>query len=164
MAKPDTPPAPEAYKSKSRFGLSIRRFRANPLAVMGIILLACLLLVAIFGPMLWHYGFTEITPDLSQPPSWAHPLGTDTLGRDMLALVMRGMQQSLLIAGTVAMIATVIGTLVGVVSGYFGGLVDASLMRLVDLVLTIPTIALAAFLGSTMSNSGVSWLGLSLVL
>ncbi|MCR6672097.1 dipeptide ABC transporter ATP-binding protein [Devosia ginsengisoli] len=164
MAKPEPVPVAAAYTSRSRFGLAIRRFRSNPLALLGTFLLAGLLLVAIFGPMLWHYGFTEITPDLSQPPSWLHPLGTDTLGRDMLALVMRGMQQSLLIAGTVALIATVIGTLVGVMSGYFGGLVDASLMRLVDLVLTIPTIALAAFLGNTMSNSGVSWLGLSLVL
>jgi peptide/nickel transport system permease protein len=120
--------------------------------------------VAIFGPMLWTYSYTDITPDLSKPPSWAHPLGTDTLGRDMLAMAMRGMQQSLLIAGTVALIAGLIGTIMGVVSGYAGGLVDASIMRLVDLVLTIPTIALAAFLGNAMSNSGVSWLGLSLVL
>ena len=142
----------------------MRRFRANSMAMIGLAILLLLVAVAIFGPMLWTYSYTDITPDLSKPPSWAHPLGTDTLGRDMLAMAMRGMQQSLLIAGTVALIAGLIGTIMGVVSGYAGGLVDASIMRLVDLVLTIPTIALAAFLGNAMSNSGVSWLGLSLVL
>lgn len=158
MAKPEIP-AP-----RSRFAMALRRFRANSMAMLGLALLISLIAVAIFGPLLWHYGYTDITPDLSQPPSWAHPLGTDTLGRDMLAMAMRGMQQSLLIAGTVAIVAGILGTVLGVVSGYFGGIVDASIMRLVDLVLTIPTIALAAFLGNAMSNSGVSWLGLSLVL
>jgi peptide/nickel transport system permease protein len=162
MATPDAARAAEA--SISRFGMALRRFRANPMAVIGLLILLMLVLVAVFGPMSWRYSYTDITPDLSQAPSLAHPLGTDTLGRDMLAMVMRGMQQSLLIAGTVALIASLIGTALGVISGYLGGLVDASIMRLVDLVLTIPTIALAAFLGSTMSNSGVSWLGLSLVL
>jgi ATPase components of various ABC-type transport systems, contain duplicated ATPase len=159
MVRPDAP-----ERSRSRFAMALRRFAANPLAILGLLTLLILVGVAIFGPMLWHYGYAEITPDLSQPPSWAHPLGTDTLGRDMLAMVMRGMQQSLLIAGTVALLASLVGTVLGVISGYIGGLVDASIMRLVDLVLTIPTIALAAFLGNAMSNSGVSWLGLSLVL
>ena len=158
MAKSDQP------ASRSRFAMALHRFSANPMALIGFAILVALIAVAIFGPMLWHYGYTDITPDLSQPPSWAHPLGTDTLGRDMLAMAMRGMQQSLLIAGTVALIAGVLGTILGVISGYFGGIADASIMRLVDLVLTIPTIALAAFLGNAMSNSGVSWLGLSLVL
>ena len=151
-------------RSVSRFQLALRRFRANPMAILGLVILTALVLVAVFGPLVWHYGYTEITPELSSPPTWQHPLGTDTLGRDMLALVMRGMQQSLLIAGTVALIACALGTLLGVISGYFGGLVDATIMRIVDLVLTIPTIALAAFLGNSMSKSGVSWLGLSLVL
>jgi peptide/nickel transport system permease protein len=144
--------------------MAMRRFRANSMAMGGLVILVLLVAVALFGPMLWIYGYTDITPDLSQPPSWTHPLGTDTLGRDMFAMAMRGMQQSLLIAGTVALLAGFVGTLMGVISGYAGGVVDATIMRLVDLVLTIPTIALAAFLGNAMSNSGVSWLGLSLVL
>lgn len=89
----------------------MRRFRANSMAMIGLAILLLLVAVAIFGPMLWTYSYTDITPDLSKPPSWAHPLGTDTLGRDMLAMAMRGMQQSLLIAGTVALIAGLIGTI-----------------------------------------------------
>ncbi|WP_176084735.1 dipeptide ABC transporter ATP-binding protein [Martelella sp. HB161492] len=157
MARPDTRPP-------SRLVLAWKRFRANPMAMIGLVILVLLVAVAVLGPALWHYGYKDITPDLSRPPSWAHPLGTDTLGRDMLAMAIRGMQQSLLIAGTVALVAGLIGTLIGIVSGYFGGMVDAGIMRLVDLVLTIPTIALAAFLGNAVGNSGVSWLGLALVL
>lgn len=148
----------------SRMRTALRRFKANKMAMIGFVVLVSLVIVAVFGPLVWTYGYTEITPDLSQPPSLAHPLGTDTLGRDMLALVMRGMQQSLSIAGTVALISCLIGTVLGVISAYFGGYVDAGIMRLVDLVLTIPTIALAAFLGNSLSEAGVSWLGLALVL
>jgi peptide/nickel transport system permease protein len=141
-----------------------RAIYANPLARLGLILLAVVVLIALLGPLLWHYGYAEITPDLSQPPSLEHPLGSDGLGRDTLAQVMRGLHQSLLIAATVAVLASVIGTAFGLVAGYFGGLVDAAIMRLVDLVLTIPILAVAAFLGNRLSQSGVSWFGLSLVL
>ncbi len=161
MEKPDLA---STFKPQSRIVTALGRFRSNIPAVVGLAVLLALVLVAACGPMIWPYGHTELTPDLSEPPSFAHPLGTDTLGRDMLALVMRGMQQSLLIAGSVALIASVIGTTLGIIAGYFGRYVDASVMRLVDLVLTIPTIALAAFLGNAMSNFGVSWIGLSLVL
>lgn len=161
MEKPDLA---STFKPQSRFVMALGRFRSNTPAVVGLAVLIALVLVAAIGPMIWPYGHTELTPDLSKPPSFAHPLGTDTLGRDMLALVMRGMQQSLLIAGSVALMASVIGTTLGIIAGYFGRYVDASVMRLVDLVLTIPTIALAAFLGNAMSNFGVSWIGLSLVL
>ena len=161
MEKPDLA---STFKPQSRFVMALGRFRSNTPAVVGLAVLIALVLVAAIGPMIWPYGHTELTPDLSKPPSFALPLGTDTLGRDMLALVMRGMQQSLLIAGSVALMASVIGTTLGIIAGYFGRYVDASVMRLVDLVLTIPTIALAAFLGNAMSNFGVSWIGLSLVL
>lgn len=160
----ETPSAELETSETSRIGMAVRRFGANPTAMAGLVLLVVLVLIAAFGPIFWQYSHTDITPDLSQAPSFAHPLGTDTLGRDMLALVMRGMQQSLLIAGTVALIACVLGTFMGVIAGFYGGTLDASIMRFVDLVLTIPTIALAAFLGNAMSDYGVSWLGLSLVL
>ncbi len=151
--------APEREAGRLR-----RALRGNALARSGLILLAVLALIALLGPLLWHYGYAEITPDLSQPPSLGHPLGTDGLGRDMLAQVMRGLHQSLLIAITVAVLASVFGTALGVIAGYFGGWVDAAIMRLVDLVLTIPVLAVAAFLGNRLSEAGVSWVGLALVL
>ncbi|WP_231935156.1 dipeptide/oligopeptide/nickel ABC transporter permease/ATP-binding protein [Micromonospora viridifaciens] len=78
--------------------------------------------------------------------------------------MLRGMQQSLLIAFSVTIIACVIGVVLGVTAGYFGSFIDATVMRAVDLVLTLPTLALAAFLGSLVTGRGVSWLGLAMVL
>jgi peptide/nickel transport system permease protein len=151
--------APEREAGRLR-----RALRGNALARPGWVLLSMLVLIALIGPLLWHYGYAQITPDLSQPPSLRHPLGTDGLGRDMLAQVMRGLHQSLLIALTVAVLASVIGTALGVFAGYFGGWVDAAIMRLVDLVLTVPILAVAAFLGNRLSEAGISWVGLALVL
>ena len=142
----------------------LRRFLRHKLGVGGLAVVVLLALIAIVVPMLWPYGHGEITPDLSQPPSATHPMGTDTLGRDLFAQTLRGLQQSLLIATSVTVVATVLGVSLGVVAGYFGRFVDASVMRLVDLTLTLPTIAIAAFLGSVVPAGGVNWIALSLVL
>ncbi|CAM3239865.1 dipeptide/oligopeptide/nickel ABC transporter permease/ATP-binding protein [Stackebrandtia soli] len=142
----------------------LRRFRRHKLGVAGLGVLVLLALIAIVVPMLWPYGHGDITPDLSQAPSAAHPMGTDTLGRDLFAQTLRGLQQSLLIATSVTVVACFIGVTLGVVAGYFGRFVDASVMRLVDLTLTLPTIAIAAFLGSVVPAGGVNWIALALVL
>jgi len=148
----------------SRFAAARRRFLANRMAVAALVTLTVLILIGLVAPQLWPYGYGEITDDLNHPPSPAHPMGTDAIGRDLLAQVLRGLQQSLLIAFTVTAVSTVIGLTIGVVSGYFGRWVDTTLMRLVDLVLTLPTLAVAAFLGANVRAGGVSWLTLSLVL
>ncbi|MEU9506637.1 dipeptide/oligopeptide/nickel ABC transporter permease/ATP-binding protein [Micromonospora sp. NPDC048170] len=154
--------APTAGTSK--MAVTFRRFVRHKVGMGALAVLLIVILVAIIVPPLWPYDHTDITPELSQSPSLRHPMGTDTLGRDLFALVLRGMQQSLLIAGLVTIIACVIGVVMGVAAGYFGRFVDAAVMRTVDLVLTLPTIALAAFLGSLVAGKGVSWLGLAMVL
>ncbi len=154
----------DSPRSASRLSVGARRFVRHKLGMAALVVLGLLILLAVLGPYVWHYGYTDITPDLSQPPSLAHPMGTDSLGRDLFAMVIRGMQQSLLIATSVTLIASLLGITLGVVSGFFGGLVDTAVMRLVDLVLTLPTIALAAFLGNMVAGRGVSWAGLALVL
>ncbi|MEH1015603.1 dipeptide/oligopeptide/nickel ABC transporter permease/ATP-binding protein [Micromonospora sp. CPCC 206060] len=157
-----TDAVPEAGSSK--LVVTFGRFIRHRVGMIALAVLILVILAAIIMPLLWPYGYSEITPDLSQSPSLEHPMGTDTLGRDLLALVLRGMQQSLLIAFSVTVIACVIGVVLGVVAGYFGSFVDATVMRAVDLVLTLPTLALAAFLGSLVAGGGVSWLGLAMVL
>ncbi|MGC4766369.1 dipeptide/oligopeptide/nickel ABC transporter permease/ATP-binding protein [Micromonospora sp. DT46] len=144
--------------------VTFRRFVRHKVGMGALAVLLIVILAAVIVPPLWPYDHTDITPELSQSPSLQHPMGTDTLGRDLFALVLRGMQQSLLIAGSVTIIACVIGVVMGVAAGYFGRFVDAAVMRTVDLVLTLPTIALAAFLGSLVAGKGVSWLGLAMVL
>ncbi|MEV5764685.1 dipeptide/oligopeptide/nickel ABC transporter permease/ATP-binding protein [Micromonospora sp. NPDC052213] len=160
----DPPPVPATAATPGQWRAVFARFRRHRLAAAALVVLALVALFAFVGPLLWRYGHDEITPDNSQPPSTIHPLGTDSLGHDLLAQVMRGTQQSLLIALTVALGAAVVGTAIGIVAGYYRGTVDALLMRLVDLFLTVPTIAVAAVLGHNFAGSSGGWVLIAVVL
>lgn len=93
-----------------------------------------------------------------------HPFGQDTIGKDYFALVMRGTQISLLVAFTVGIVSTIIGTIVGALAGYFRGFAEAFLMRMTDLVIIIPLLALAAVLARAASDKGVFFLALMLAI
>jgi ABC-type dipeptide/oligopeptide/nickel transport system permease subunit len=160
----DTKPSKVAefsVKERSQLRIVLSRFLRHRLAVGSLLTLMLLVLLAFVGAALWKYGHWEFTDDESAPPSLAHPFGTDGPGRDNLAMVLRGMQQSIKIALMVALIATVVGTLWGATAGYFGRHVDNLLMRVADLVIILPTIAVAAFLGSA---GGGSWFTIALVI
>lgn len=92
----------------------------------------------------------------------AHPLGTDIIGTDYFALVARGAEQSIMVMFIVGILGVVIGTTVGAVAGYFGGIVDAVLMRLTDMFLVTPTIVIGAVIGFRFGNLGVVPLALML--
>jgi peptide/nickel transport system permease protein len=154
---PDQPEREFTVKARSQRQLIMRRFFRHKLAVASLIVFVLVALLAFLGPHFWHYGYKEITPDADQAPSWTHPFGTDQLGRDYLAQVLRGAQKSIQIALLVALLSTTVGVLFGTVSGYFRGWVDNGLMRVADLVLTIPAIALAACL-SRQLKGGDWWL------
>ncbi len=114
----------------------------------------------------WKYNWYENypvlnaggTPTLSIWPFQfgEHPFGQDTLGKDIFARVMRGIQQSLLVIILVGSIATVIGVIVGAVSGFFRGRLDSLLMRFTDVIIIIPTLVLGAVLGRTFGGNAVS--------
>ncbi|MBG0830458.1 ABC transporter permease [Planomonospora sp. ID67723] len=91
-----------------------------------------------------------------------HPFGQDNLGIDYFALTMRGAQQSLIVALIVGVVATTVGTVVGAVAGYFRGGAEATLMRLTDVMITIPVIIIAAVVGQMTGKSGAVALGLFL--
>jgi ABC-type dipeptide/oligopeptide/nickel transport system permease subunit len=139
---------------RSQWQLVLRRFLRHRAAMISLVVLILLVLLAFVGGWLWKYQAGEITPDNSEPPSWEHPFGTDAVGKDQFAQVLRGTRISLGVAVLVAVVATAVGTLWGAIAGYFGGLVDSILMRISDLVLTLPLIAVAAMLGH---NFGGSW-------
>ena len=149
-------------KARSQTQLIFRRFLQHKLAVVSVFVLVGVVLLAFVGGALWHYGYTDITPDNSVPPSGKHPFGTDNLGYDEFARVLRGTQRSLEIAFTVAVLATVIGTVYGAVAGFYRGVTDSIMMRIVDLVLTIPIIAAGALLGHHFQAAG--WWALALVI
>jgi peptide/nickel transport system permease protein len=173
-AAPETPaPAPETrpgtrapdreftIAERSQFQLVLRRFMQHRLAVGSLVVLVLLVLLAYVGGALWKYDFGQFTPDKSDAPSLDHPFGTDAAGKDQFAQVLRGTQISLQIAVLVAFFSTVVGTVWGAVAGYFGGVVDTILMRVSDLVLTLPLLAVAAMLAH---NFGGSWWLISVVI
>jgi ABC-type dipeptide/oligopeptide/nickel transport system permease subunit len=139
---------------RSQAQLVLRRFRQHRLAVASLIVLLALVSLAFVGGWLWKYSVADLTSDESVPPSWDHPFGTDAAGHDTFAQVLRGTQISIGISVLVAVFATVVGTLWGVTAGYYGGRLDSVMMRIADLVLTLPLLAVAAVLGH---NLGGSW-------
>ncbi|UXU74711.1 MULTISPECIES: nickel transporter permease [unclassified Paracoccus (in: a-proteobacteria)] len=133
-------------------------FRANRLAMLGLAILVLLVLVAAFAP--WIAPQDPLAQNLAQrlqPPSAAHWLGTDALGRDILSRLIYGSRVTLFIVGTVALVAPVIGLLIGTVAGFAGGWVDQVLMRVTDIFLAFPKLILAlafvAALGPGIGNA-----------
>ena len=133
-----------AVRERSQTQLVVRRFLRHRAAVTSLVVFVLVVLFAYAGPVLWRYGYTDITDDLSQPASLSHPFGTDMIGHDTFAQVMRGTQQSIKIAIAIAVIGTVCGALWGAIAGLYRGKLDFLMMRIVDIVLTLPTIAVAA--------------------
>jgi oligopeptide transport system permease protein len=120
----------------------MRRMRRNRFAVAGAVVLVLLVLACFVVPMvpgLLKYGPEATDPEgHDQPSSWEHPLGTDALGRDVLARVLVGGQTSLLIGLVATLVSVLIGTAWGAVAGYYGGRTDEILMRIVDFLYGIP--------------------------
>ena len=118
-----------------------RRFRRHALAVSGAIVLSILVLGVLVGPHIWTVPINEIdfTAKL-EGPSFAHPLGTDDLGQDLLARMMYGGGISLAVGFAAMLVALTVGVLVGAVAGMASGWVDAALMWLTDLFLALPTL------------------------
>ncbi|AUH65881.1 nickel transporter permease [Paracoccus zhejiangensis] len=133
-------------------------FRANKLAMFGLVILILLIFMAIFAPWLAPYSpFSQNLADRLQPPGPEHWLGTDHLGRDILSRLIHGSRITLFIVGTVALIAPVIGLFIGTVAGFAGGWVDQVLMRITDIFLAFPKLVLAlafvAALGAGIGNA-----------
>ncbi len=150
-------------EARSQSRIVFRRFLHHRLAVISLVILVAVIMLALFGGRFWKYRYDEITPEFSTGPSLEHPFGTDGPGRDVFAQVLRGAQKSVQIMLLVAIFSTTIGVLVGAISGYFRGLVDATLMRFVDLMLTVPLLAVVAVLGKVAEDSG-NWFLIAVIL
>ena len=148
----------------------VRQVLANKMALFGTAVLLLFILVAIFGPLLVPFSVMEFgeVEDMLNPPGPGHPLGTDDMGRDVLGYLIAGSRISLLVGALATGISMVIGTVIGIVSGYSGKAVDNVLMPVTDLFLVIPWLplmmVLAAILGTSIWNIIVvigvtSWAG-----
>lgn len=120
-----------------------RRFRRNKLAMIGLVVIGLLVLVAIFAPVIARYDPYVLSSELRKPPSADHWFGTDTVGRDLFARVVYGARVSLIVGIGAALIATIVGVLMGALAGYHGGWIDAFIMRATDILLAFPYIVLA---------------------
>ena len=138
-------------RARPRLGRGTRRFVRHRLALLGLIAIVGLALAAAVGPYLDPYNdlHIDILHRFAPPFSGPHLLGTDQLGRDMLARLLMAGRVSLTVGFAAMILSTVVGTVVGVLAGYYGGVIGAVLMRFVDAVLCFPSIflllALAAF-------------------
>jgi dipeptide transport system permease protein len=141
-----------------------RYFRGNAGAVGGLVVIVVVLLLAVFADVLAPHS--PIVPDQTaflKPPawqeggSWTYPLGTDAIGRDMLSRLIHGARYSLVIGLAVVAISLVVGVVLGLVAGFAGGIVEIAIMRLMDIVLTMPSLLLAivivAILGPGLMNA-----------
>lgn len=153
-----------AAPSRGQLRMAGRRFVRHKLAMCGAIIFVILLLGSIIVPIFWRYNYASITNSFATGPSLAHPFGTDLIGHDMLAQVMAGTLTSVEVALIVAGISTVIGTVVGALAGYYGGIIDQALMRLTDLVLVVPLIAILLVLANKFSKQADSQLFVALLL
>ncbi len=130
----------EEHKNKLWY-LTLRQFLRHHMAVVGMLIMAAILFSVVFVDKIMPYDPEE--PDLSNmlsPPSLQHPLGTDELGRDLLTRTLYGGRVSLIVGVFAMLVAVTLGTLIGAVAGYFGGMVDNLLMRFTDFALAFPRI------------------------
>ena len=142
------------------------RVKKNPAAVVSAVFLAFMVLACVVGPGFLSASLGEPGPNQYAPPSWEHPFGTDLNGRDVLYRVLTGGRISLLVGLCGAVVSLFIGTAWGLIAGYAGGRVDALMMRVVDILYSVPRlifilIAINAFnagLQEWASQEGLQWL------
>ncbi len=145
------------YKKRSQTQEIVRRFLRNRQAVAGLIMLSILVFCAVFAPVIAPYD--PIKQDLRNrldPPSWEHIMGTDELGRDIFSRILYGARISLTVGLIAVSLSCVAGCLLGVIAGYYGGVLDNIIMRCADVLMAIPSIllniAIVAALGTGLQN------------
>ena len=142
-------------------------FRQNTGAVIGLVVIVLLVLLAVFADVLMPHSPVEqfrdailVPPVWHEGGSWTHILGTDDIGRDMLSRLMHGARLSLLIGLIVVTLSLAVGLSLGMTAGFFGGVVDIAIMRLMDILLSLPSLLLAivvaAILGPGLFNAMLS--------
>ncbi|MGB5709856.1 MAG: ABC transporter permease [Waterburya sp.] len=122
---------------------SWQRFKRDRPAVLGLVVVLIIALAVVFAPWLYTTPVDKIDfLASSAPPSWQHPFGTDSLGQDQLARILQGGRVSLTVGVASMLVAIFLGTIIGAIAGFYGGIVDGVLMRITDLFLALPQLPL----------------------
>lgn len=141
----------------SRWQVRWQRLRRYPATLLGLAIVACFLLLAVFGPWVAPYEYTkQIATARAQPPSAEHWLGTDQFGRDIFSRIIVGSRDIFAVAGSGTVAAVLVGLIVGLASGYLGGLPDEIVMRFLDVLISIPPLMLAMVALGTVGPSRVN--------
>ena len=133
-----------------------RRYRKNRAAVGGLVVVSLIVLLAVIGPRVYDVNAFDMVGRPHLPPGGEFPLGTDVSGRDILAGIIHGAPVSLAIGIIASLAATLVGVAFGAVAGYYGGLIDDTLMRTTEFFLTIPSFILAVVIVAIFSPTVVS--------
>lgn len=168
----------EQTQLSSPYALAWRRLKKNKLALIGLGFLFFVILLCLIGPAVSPYSDLTATnmTEVRQPPSSRHWLGTDTNGRDIFTRLLYGGRISLLIGVVSTLLSILVGTFLGCVAGYYGGKVDMLIMRIVDIILSLPTMPILIMISAMMSDwriktsariyvmmlilAGLSWAGI----
>lgn len=146
--------APKRYQhllGSLKFSFFLLKQRKTPLVGLAIVL--ALVLIAVLAPFLAAYETDEYMETRMSGPSWAHPFGVDQLGRDMLSRVIYGARISIRVGVLAVGLSLLAGTFLGLISGYFGGLVDNIIMRAMDIMMSLPYVLLAILIASVLGPS-----------
>ncbi len=142
-----------------------RRFRQNKVATLALIILGILAFMVIFGPAISGYSFEEMdTTNRNAPPSREHWFGTDKLGRDLFARVWQGGRVSMIIGLVGAFVSSFVGCIYGGISGYFGGRVDDIMMRIVEVLISVPYLIVVILLSVVLKSKSLGTLLLAMTI
>lgn len=143
--------------TKSPLQRTIRRFFSRKLSIVGLFLIGIIIFIAIFGNVLCPYNAAETnTPDRFQGPSATHLFGTDDLGRDVFARIIDGARITLKISIGAVVLALIVGTVLGLASGYYGGIVDRLLSGFMDALWAFPALVLAMAINVALGTSALN--------
>ncbi len=132
---------PSQYRNSS-LKMIIKRFRKHRLAVASLYFLIIITILAILAPWIAPYDPNQVSTSFSKPPSLKHWFGTDQIGRDMLSRLLYATRVSLFVGFATTILSSIIGVILGLVAGYFGGLADIIIMRITDTIMSFPYILL----------------------
>jgi peptide/nickel transport system permease protein len=140
-------------KSSSPWRTAFRRLAKNKVAMTGLVIVVMMFLICFLGPLFMKYDINYISVvNKNKPPSSEHWLGTDNLGRDMLLRLMLGGRISLLVGLIATSVLVIIGSTLGAIAGFYRGIVDTIIMRIGDILLSIPGLPLLIILGMVLSD------------
>ena len=151
--------AHQKYKKRSSLGMVWHQLKKNKGAIIGLILISLVIILALCAPLIYDYKQDIVKNHVRERmlyPSREHPFGTDDLGRDILARVIRGARYSLAVGVVAVMFALVVGVTLGAIAGYVGGVFEDIVMRICDIFSSIPSVLLAIAVVSAMGKSTIN--------